>query len=265
MIVRLILFIFISTSLWANDSSWYNNNKLETKIEAGIYSANFEGTHSIVPNITTDFKSDFEYRDTSSSYLGFEFRTKYDYIPNFEINYLSTTQARDTVLDKNVEIVGFDFNGTVTTQIEFEVINAVISYEFKKKGKIVPFLWWKVFTGDTEYSLGVNVKSVAWNFQIIDRDDPTSSYKYISVNSLLPVPYFGFRYFYYSLIAYANTSAIALSDAKTFDYKFGLEYKVINNFSLNIGYVYEGFEAVEKQDTIKFNSSGTKLSVKYIF
>ena len=265
MIFRFILFMILATSLFAQeteDTSWYD--KIEPKIEAGMFIGNFSGSHSTSANDYTYFKDDLGYSNTLASYFALDVRLNYDYVPNFGVSYSNVRETRNANLDDTITIVGFPFSGPITSKIEYEVINYLVYYEVKQKGKWIPFLWWHIYPGDIEYSVGINIEAIDWNFQIIDRDS-SDTFKFVNIVSAFPMPFLGMKYYYYKLTVYANASAIAFNEVKSTNYEAGVDYQVVKDVYLSASYMYDDFQTMEQSDTIRFKTAGSKFSFKYKF
>jgi hypothetical protein len=264
MIFRIFIFLFLTTSLFSADNtdSWYS--KIDTKVEAGMFLSNFEGDISNASS-TTDFKDDYGYDKTTSSYFSLQFRFDYDYMPNIDISYFNMKQSQNADLNKSFEVAGTDFNGTVSTAIDYKVLNVVLHKEFKTKGDRIVMFGRKFYPGDVEFDIGMNIKSVFYLFQVKDSSDSSAEYEFLGVNSIIPLPYLGIKYYYYNFIGYANISALSFSEAKAMDYQIGIDYRVIDRLYLSASYIYEDFEATAGRDKVYFKTVGNKFSFKYIF
>lgn len=263
MLKRLLLFLIMSISIHAEDISWYD--KIHPEVETGMDMSTFDGTHSAVSNVKTSFKEDFGYLETSSSYFALNVDFDYDYIPNIYINYFNLEQTRDAELSEPLEIVNFDFDGLITTKIQYQVLNVILNYKIKKKGGRVKFFYWKFYPGDIRYSVGLNIKKIDWYFQIIQRKDTNAEFKYIRVQTNIPSPYIGVKYYYYNFLVHGDISAISFNEAKTINYQFGIDYKVIKDLYIGVSYTYDDFQATEKEDMLYFRKIGKKFSFKYLF
>lgn len=263
MIFRSLLLLLFITNLCAKDDSWYS--KIHPELETGMHISDFNGKHSTTSNYTTDFKDDFGYKDSYSSYFALDFKFDYSYVPNLKISYFNVSQSRDADFTNPFKVVNFDYNGSVTTKIDYSVTNILLSYELKSKGSRVSIWRYKIYPGDISYSLGLNIKLINWYFQIIDRGILDAVPTFIRVNSSIPMPYIGMKYYYYNFRIFGDISTLSFSTAKSTNYQFGFEYKVIKDLFLSVSYKYEDFEATEKQDTINFKTSGNKFSFKYTF
>lgn len=261
-----ILFVFtllISSHLVS--AEWHE--KIHPSIEVGMHLSDFDGTIENV-NSSSSFQNDFGYTDTSSSYFTFELKLDYDYAPNVEVSYFNDKQNSNSTFTKYTEIADgkFDVNETVHSSIDYQVLNVVLYKDFKKKGSMVRFFGKSFYTGDIEFDVGLNLKYIDWYFNV--RDNDGEDY-WDEVNSIIPLPYIGFKYYYYRLQLYANISALSFSEAKSTNYEFGLYFRVIDDLYMGASYIYEGFEAtVEKDDhidTVDFNTAGNKISFKYVF
>ena len=251
--------------LYANDR-WYSNidNRVDVKVEAGMFAPSINGT---ITNSSSEskFGDDFGYSSSSASYFSVEFLVDYDYVPNLQISYLSMTENQDNNLSQQVKVADGDFNSTVSTAIEYSVVNIVLYQEFKKKGRRVSAFGKSIYSGDFEVDIGLNAKLVSWSFKVRNSSDLTLSPSWIKADQLIPLPYLGFKYYFYDLLVYANTSNLSLNDAKSISYQAGIDYRVVNKVYLSLGYIYEQFEIVHEEDTVDFSEKGYKLSFKYAF
>ena len=262
MVQKILVLFFLAISLHGDDA-WYS--KFSAQIEAGVYMNEFGGDLSNSASVV-DFADELGYEDTYASYFGLVIDNDYSYLPTLNISFINMKQDKDAVLNSNKKVVEkSDFNGSVNSKIDYSVINIALYGSLKQKGSMQRFLRWSFYTGDIEFNLGMNVKSINYQFQIRDMDDTTNTYHYVRVNTFVPLPYLGIRYYLYDLVVFANGSALSLADAKSTNYQAGLEYRVFENFYLGASYMYEDFEATEKEDKVNFQTSGGKFSFKYIF
>lgn len=261
--VLLLLLLLLVPSLFSAEDSWYN--KIDAKIEAGMHLSSFDGTLTNSASTPTSFMSDLEYTNTTSSYFALELKFDYDYMPNIDISYFNAKQNQDVDLNKTMEVASYVFSGLTSTRIDYKVLNVVLSKQFKKKGRRVGFWRWYFYPGDIEYAIGMSAKVIDWHFEIIDRKVADSQYKFDRVKAFIPLPYLGFKHYYYNLVTYFNVSALSLSEAKSINYQVGIDYKVIDDLYLSLSYMYEDFQAVEKKDSIDFRTTGNKFSFKYMF
>ena len=262
---QLIVLILIIKSLSA---SWYDN--FHPSIVAGMHLSNFEG-NIVNINSKTDFKDDLKYLDTSSSYFAIGIKTDYKYIPHFYINYFSDTQTKDTIFSAKKYIANaiFDTNSTVSSIIDYQVINFILYKDFKIKGDRVRFLRWKFYPGDMEFDIGTNIKIVRWKIQLTKEPNSKIYPYWIEANEDILLPYIGFKYFYYNSRIYGNISALSVNEAKSLNYEIGFEYKLVKGLYISVSYLYEGFKVTEElddhKDTISFKTVGNKFSFKYFF
>ena len=266
MILRFLLPFLLLTPLFASEDSWYS------KVEVGMYLPTPEGSVSNFEG-SSDFENDFGYEKLKASYFALGFVFNYDYIPNIEINYFKMKDNQNTNLNRNVVIADGDFSSSVATIINYNIFNVIVYQDFKQKGRYFPILGKQYYSGDIEFDVGLNAKIIDWRFDIENKENLTQSPSWIAVDEFIPVPYLGVKYYLYDLIAYANISALAFSKAKAVSYQFGVDYRIIDTLYLSAAYLSEEIESteknlkesVEKIDTIKFESSGYKLSFKYAF
>lgn len=263
--LKVLLFFVVIFSLNAQAAEWYE--KIHPSIEVGMHLSDFDGTLENV-NSSSNFQSDLGYTDTSSSYFEIALEFDYAYAPNIELSYFNDKQTQNSTFSKYTEIADgqFDVNETVHSAIDYQVLNIVFYKEFKKKGTAVRLFGKIFYPGDIEFDIGANLKYINWHFNVKDADG--ESY-WDDVNSIIPLPYLGFKYYYYRFQAYANVSALSFSEAKSTNYEFGAAFKVIDDLYIEASYIYEGFEAtVEKNghiDKVDFNTAGNKVSFRYVF
>lgn len=243
-------------------AAWYD--KVHVGVEAGIFMNDFGGDIQNATPSTTDFQNELNYKDTDSSFFALTLSNDYNYIPDLDISYMGVEQNKNAILDnKKVITLGADYNGTIRSTIEYSVLNVVLKSTFKHKGSMTKVLFWDMYSGDLVYNLGVNAKLISYRFDIEQSDATLPSF--ISVDSFIPLPYAGVRYYWYDLSVYGHISALSFLDAKAMSYEYGVDYQLFKGFYLSASYMYEEFEATEKQDTVKFESYGNKFGVKYKF
>ena len=265
MFFRVLLVCLMLTSLYAKEKSW--QEKIYISVEAGMHMSEFDGT---LTNETSSasFRDDFGYSDvTTSSYFALGLMFDYDYVPNIGISYFNDQQNTNMVLNKKIQVADktFDVNSSVVTDIAYQVLNVVIYEDFKTKGSRVKFFKWNIYPGDIEFDVGINLKVIDWKYQIRDAATTGASTHWVRVEENIPLPYIGFKYYYYRFRAYANISSLSFSDAKSTNYEMGVDFRLVDELYISASYLYEDFEAVEKKDTVKFQTSGNKFSFKYIF
>ncbi len=262
MMLRFLLPFFLLLSLHAKEKTWYS--KIDTKIEAGVFLPDMGGT--ITNSIgVANFESDFGYEKSTASYFALELILDYDYAPNFNLNFMSMKENSDVTLSRGLEVADGSFNSSVSTVLDYSIANAVFYQDFKKKGKWISVFGKPYYSGDLEFDVGLNVKMINWNFEIQDKTDLSKASSWIKVNEFIPLPYLGFKYYLYNLTVYANVSALSFNEAKSTSFEVGVDYRIINGLYLSAGYLYEQFKAVEKHDTIDFDTAGYKFSFKYAF
>lgn len=262
MILRLVLLFLMFTSSYAKESNWYDG--IDVKLEAGLFLSDYDGTVSN-PNSKLSFKDDLGYSSTTSSNLGLEFKFPYEYMPNIALNYFNMKQNRDSNISTPFEVIGVEMTTPITSRIDYRVLNTKIHQEFKRKGKRQRMYGFIFYPGDIEFDVGINIKVIDYLFQVKPSAESDDSYRFESVRSITYLPHIGVKYYRYDLSLYANISALSLSSAKAKNYQYGVIYKVIDNLYIDIGYMYEDFQATEKRDSINFKTSGYKYSFKYAF
>ena len=258
MILRFLLPFFILFPLFASEDSW------QSKIEVGMYLPSTKGTITNTQS-SSDFEKDFGYEKLKASYFSLGFVFNYDYVPNIEINYFRMKDNQNTDLNRTLVIADGEFDSSASTIINYNVLNVVVYQDFKKKGSYIPIFGKYYFSGDIELDIGVNVKMINWKFDIEDEVSLTQTPSWIRVDEFIPLPYLGVKYYLYDFVAYANISALSFREAKSISYQLGADYCVIDTLYLSVAYLSEQLESVEKKDTIEFDSSGYKLSFKYVF
>ena len=245
-------------------SELFAESKTEIKIEAGIFMPNIDGSIENVHG-SSDFQNDYVYSDATASYFAADLKLPYKYAPNVMVKYFYMQENANSTLDKNVTVADGFFNSKVSTVTDFAVLNTILYKDFKQKGKIISLLGRKVYSGDFEFDVGLNVKVLMWNFEIIDQINLSKSPSWIHVQEFIPLPYIGFKYHLYRFSLFADASALSFVEAKAFDYQVGASFRVVSRLSLSGSYVYEKFKAVEKLDTVNFTTSGYKFSFIYTF
>ncbi|MDF1883164.1 hypothetical protein JHD49_04360 [Sulfurimonas sp. SAG-AH-194-C21] len=258
MITRLLFILFCFTIELIAES------KVHTKIEAGIYFPVLDGS---INNTTSSFSlsQDNNYSDATASYFALDIFVEYDYAPNLRVDYFYMQTNQDARLSKSVLIADGVFSSSISSVIDFNVLNTVLYQDFKQRGQLFSLLGSKYYTGDFEIDVGINGKYILWNYEVQDRTNLNSSTSWVRVNQFIPLPYFGFKYYLYDFSFYSNISTLSFVEAKSMNYQVGITYNVIGGVSLSAAYLYEEFEAVEIKDTIKFNTSGYKFSFMYAF
>ena len=262
MILRFLLPFLIFVSVNAADR--FLPSKVDINIEVGMYLPTSGG---IVSNAESkaDFENDFGYTDLRASHFSLIFLLDYDYTPNIDISYFNMKDNVDNVIDRTVRIADGDFNSSVSTTLDYNVLNILFYQDFKQKGKYLPIFGKMYYSGDFEFDVGINARIIDWKFNIQDAVDRTKSPSWITVNENIPLPYLGFKYYLYDLTVHADISALAISKAKSTSYNVSFDYVVIDTLYLSVGYLYEQFKAVEKLDTVEFETSGYKFAFKYAF
>ena len=264
MLLRILFLTFIALSLHAEEKSWYQ--KLNPSLEIGMHLSNFEGS---IDNAfsSANFRDDFKYTDTYSTYLAIGFKPQYKYAPNIMISYFNEVQNENATLTKQIRVADgvFDTNSTVSTKITYQVLNVTLYKEFRQRGKYVRMFNSNIYTGDFELDVGLNLKTIKWDFNIFDAKADNASQHWINVDSVIPLPYIGFKYYLYRLRLFANISALSLSEAKATNFEFGVDFRVIDRLFLSATYLYEDFKAVEIVDTVEFRTVGNKFGFKYYF
>jgi len=239
--------------------------------EAALYVANFDGS---IKNYKSDikYKSDANntislgYDGSNLSYFESELRTDRWYIPIINVSYMDIVETQDSDLNSTTHMIGIDFNSSVTTKTTYKVINFKLYKAFLKKGDKFKIGKRKIYVGDIEIDLGLNVKYMVYGFRAKNnpavKDAPVN---YIDVKQFVALPYLGVRYYYYNLILHANISVLGVGRVQASNYMYGAEYRIYKRVYLGAAYFNESFKAVEKEDTVKFSTNGAKFSIKYIF
>ncbi|MDO8454145.1 MAG: hypothetical protein Q7S59_06195 [Sulfurimonas sp.] len=243
---------------YAKDTAWYT--KIHPTVEAAIYLSDFQGTLSNAAPSVIDFKDDFKYANTASSFFSVETRFDYDYVPNIYISYFNMTQKNDVNISRGVTMVSTPFTNAATN-IDYKVLNAVFFQDFKAKGAVKKGF----YLGDIELDIGANLKVIDYLVRMKDNANPSAIYMYDKVDALIVLPYAGFKYYRYNFVLFGNISSLSYSESKATSYQFGIEYQVIKNIYLGYSYMYEDFQAIEKKDHIDFRTIGNKFSIKYAF
>lgn len=242
----------------------FAESRVDTKIELGIYLPSING---VIDNHTSsaDLASDFDYNEGRASYFAIDIAIDYPYVPNISIDYFYMMENSDAQLGKTVVVADGTFSSKVSSVVNFNVFNIVLYQDFKQKGSLFSFFGKQYYTGDFEFDVGMNGKYILWNYEVQDRTNLNTSSSWVNVSQFIPLPYIGFKYFLYNFSFYSDVSALSFVEAKSMNYQVGISYKVIEGLSLSTAYLYEEFEAVEKEDTINFSTAGYKVSFMYEF
>jgi len=262
MILRSLLFVTLIFPLFLSAAPRQKN--ISTKLEVGLFFPNFLGTISNTKS-SSDFEKDYGYNDTIASFFSMDVSNNYTYVPNLYISYFNMKDNSNKTLKKSVTVADENYNADVATDISYSVLNLVLLKDIKKRGEYFSLFNSNYYSGDLEFSIGVNAKIINWEFQILDKSDLSRSPSWITAGIIIPLPYLGFKYYIKDFILYSNASALSFSSAKSTSYQYGIDYKIVDSLYLSAGYIYEKFKAVEKSDTISFISKGYKFSFKYAF
>jgi len=246
--------LFIHTNLSALDD-------VDLEFEVGMTDASFGGDIANT-STTTDFDTDLGFDDTKSSYFSLKAKFKPKWMPTVRVNFLNFSES------SLASVVGQKIGDTTYTEdlqsdIEYRVINTLLYYEFKSRGKKKRMFGKQRYTGDMEVDIGINLKNVDFSFNTIGLT--TGDTEYINVQSSILLPYVGMRYYLYYLSVYADISTLSFSDTKATSYSFGVDYQMIRDFYIALSYFYEDFEKDIVNDTVTFETSGLIFSIKYNF
>ena len=259
MMLRLLLFLFILIPLHLQAKSI-----IDIKPEIGIFLPEIKGTIENTQGVS-DFKEDYQYEKSKASFFSLDIDINKKYIPSLYISYLNLKTNTNSDLTKSARVADGDFNSSVSTYIDYSIINAIIYKDFMRKGTVKSIFGYQFYTGDLELDIGVNLKVLKWNFEIEDKVDLTKSSSWINAGLVIPIPYLGIQYYLYDLSIYSSISALSLSEAKLLSYQMGIDYRIVDSIYLSATYLYESFEAIEENDTINFTTAGYKFSFKYKF
>ena len=264
MLVRLVLLLSFALLLQAKEKVWYKHFSIE--LEAAYQFAEFDGSISNGFS-SADLRDEFSYKDTAFSYFSLDIQNDYTYAPNVKLSYFNNEEITNSTISKAIKIAdgSFDANSTVRTEVNYQVLNALVYETFKAKGKYFRFLKWRPYSGDIDFNVGLNTKLIQWNFLIFDASATDPSYHWIHSDEIILMPYIGFRYYLYRLRLFANASALSLSEAKSTYYEAGADFRVVDTLYLSASYLYEDFKATELKDNINFSTLGYKFGFKYRF
>ena len=130
MILKIIWLLLSVSALYAASEE---EVKVTAMFEVGIYVPTISGTitNSVSPS---NFKDDFGYKDSVSTYLSMELLLNYDYVPNLYVGYFNMQEKQEATLASSVRVADGDFNGSVSSSVDYEVFNVVLYQDFKSKG-----------------------------------------------------------------------------------------------------------------------------------
>lgn len=265
MIPRILLPLFIVVSLFALDDGF--SQKMDIKIEAGLYIPTLVGDISNT-STDTDINSDLGFNKATASYFSIEFKHTYDYVPNIYVSYFNMKINADATLLKDAVIADytFDTGKDVSSTIQYDSLNAIIYQDFKLKGKTTKSIFGqRVYLGDIEFDIGLNIKSLNYLHSTQDKSDLSIPLTWIRVSEFIPLPYFGFKYYRYNVIIYGDISALSFYDAKSTTGHLSLDYRLVEGVYLTAGYLYDSLDVVEDGDTVSFETSGVRLGFRYKF
>jgi len=248
----------------ASSSEIFAEKTIKTKIEAGLFSANMKGDISNLKG-KSDFNDDLGYSDFYASYFSVELEHNYDYIPNVYLGLFNMKQGEDAILTKEVEIAESLYSADITSKMDYYVLNLLLYSDLMLKGNTISAFGKRFYTGDVEFDIGVDVKYINWQYQVINKEPLKSGNSWIRVNEFIPLPYLGIKYYRYKLMVYANVSALSFQDAKSISAEAGIDYRFVDGLFLSVGYMYENFDVIEDDDTVYFQTDGIKLGFKYAF
>ncbi|MEA1920300.1 MAG: hypothetical protein U9N52_10695 [Campylobacterota bacterium] len=256
--MRYVLLFFILLTLHVKAADY--------SVEVGGFMPSFKGDIEN-PSSTVKYSDDLNYESTLISYFGFNANFDTYYIPNVSIDYFNMIDSQNAVFDSPKELVGMDFNGSVSTQTNYQVINLVLHKNFYKPGVYFDLFGDQYYTGDLYFKLGVNLKNIDYEFQIKQNDNPTSPnpYEFITVNSNVILPHFGVLYRLYDLTLFGQGSALAIGDIRANSFKVGADYRLLHYIAVSAGFLYEDFQATEIKDKVTFIASGGYMSIKVFF
>jgi len=258
-----ILFLGLLVVFSYAEDSWYD--RFEVQVEAGILMNEFDGELKN-PTATLDFAKEIGYDNTYSSYFGLKIKNNYEYLPNVSLNVIDMQEEIDSTFETPKKVADWDFNGSVTSQTKYRVANLVLHNSYKVKGSMQKFLRWEYYTGDIEFNLGINMKYINYSFRIKNNDtNIPEPYAYVDINTFVAQPYIGMTYYWYDLAFFANGSALSISETKARNYQVGLDYRLYKDLYISASYVFEDFQATEKNDKVDFKTFGNKFTFKYIF
>jgi len=257
--LRLLLFFLVLIPLYVQAQS-----TIDIKPEIGIFLPEIKGTIKNTQG-SSDFQEDYQYEKSKASFFSLDIDIDKKYIPNLYISYFNLKTNTNSNVTKPVRVADGDFNSSVSTYIDYSIINSVIYKDFMRKGHLKSIFGYQFYTGDLELDIGINLKIIKWNFEIEDKVDVTKSSSWINAGLIIPIPHLGIKYYLYDFSIYSNISALSLSEAKLLSYRMGIDYRIVDSVYLNASYLYESFEAIEENDTINFTTAGYKFSFKYKF
>ena len=261
MILRILIpFLLLSSVLFAGNS--FKSN-VDVKFEAGLFLPDISGDIANTTS-TAKFDDDLGFSKATASYFSLGVRLDYDYVPNFYVSYFNMRDKADSTLSNAVTIASASYTGDITSDIAYDTINMIAYQDFVIKGSTKSLFGYRVFTGDIEFDIGLNVKNLNWRYDIATR--PTISQEsFIQIKEFIFLPYFGFKYYWYNVIVLGDISALSFNEAKATSIQLAVDYRLVDGLYLSAGYLYERVKAVDKSDTITFDTQGYKFSFKYKF
>jgi hypothetical protein len=249
------IYIVILLLVWTLHGASY-------EFEVGGFYPKFTGDITN-PSSTATFDDDLAYRHALISYFGTDIKFFHPYIPDIKLGYLNIMERQSVALAENKTFAKQDYNGSITSQIDYKVLNLTL-YKTMHQPLSINFRGESLPLGDIFFELGGNIKYLDYSFDVHNHtDDPLKDS--IVIDTFILMPYFGFRYQYGIIALFANGSALGFSDARADSIRGGMSIRLMKHLSINGGYMYENTKLNADDDKVTFTSAGPYGSISIHF
>jgi len=226
-------------------------------IEAGIWNTKLDGNIQNTAS-TTNFKDDLGFDESKNvTSFGIDLKNDYSWLPNIYVNYFTLNSAADGNIAsaKQINSATTNYLGSVSSTIEYSELNTIL----------YGYLQQSIF----EFDLGLNLKKINYT-QTIKENASTDSDTIKGPDSIIPLPYVGFKIDLYPIntVLKAEASVLALGDDEAKDYKYSLNYRIMKNMYISYGYRYNSWKTTNKDNVHeKYDMSikGNYLNAKILF
>lgn len=235
----------------------------EISVEVGGFAPRFDGQIENPESISV-YDKDLQYEGTLISYFGAEADFEPWYLPTLRANYFNMSDSKNALLKEGKTFVEWDYNGSITTWTDYQVLNLMLAKDFYQQGRNLDLFGRNLYTGDLIFDLGLNLKTIDYRFEV-RQNGTIADNDFISVQSSIFMPYFALSYKVGYFTLFGEASGLALGEIKANSFKGALEYRLARHIALRGGYMYEDFEATEKKDKITFKAAGAFGTIRFYF
>jgi opacity protein-like surface antigen len=236
-LLAIIVVVFLSLVNAQNyySQGYYNVNESKYSLKLNIWNTKLTGDFFAPSNsFTTDFQDDLGFGDTKSSFT-FDFNYRLSNINGIGLSIFSSSQKAVRTLTRNITLPGEpnDVNVAAGTTVFSKVNYSTFDLYYRR-----------YFSTASNYEfyglLGVRFNNLKVDFS-------TNGGPLASLSGNFPTAYLGFGGSFNlseNFKTYYNVQGLGISLSSNklsyIEYNLGLEYKLNNNFSVNVGYRYNG-------------------------